>query len=160
MFSSMRHHNLQCLRVLSQPLRGIAGSMNLLEPSEHRLSELEEILLAQVKELADQPWAYFVKSGPYVKIGYCRSAKAIKTRLFVYRTATPEGATLVAVSPGGEKTERLLHQRLGRHRQRGEWFRLNAAVLATMRYEGMWPCKAITGWPFSVRDIEARGPIK
>lgn len=114
--------------------------------SDPRLIELERILLKAAESFG--PLAYFIKSGVYVKIGFTRSAQSLRQRLAIYRVAAPEGARLIAISPGGEQTEKLLHERLKKYRHRGEWFRLTKPVLVTMRYEGLWPCQIMDRWPY------------
>lgn len=122
--------------------------MDVGEPTEDRLVELERGLLKLAQEMGEKEWAYFVLSGRHVKIGHTKSGKSLKSRLLLYRVTAPDGGRLIGLSPGGRKTEALLHKRLADYRHRGEWFRLSRKVLATLRYEGFWPTRLMEGWPF------------
>ena len=138
----------------STPRQGsITNSIPLALGFMHpRLIELEAALLRQTLEI-DMPWAYFVQSGRYVKIGHSRSSEGLRQRLNAYRVAAPEGARLVAVSPGGEETERMLHRALRVDHARGEWFYASSRLLRVMRHEGLWPIRMTTGWPFRNRRL-------
>jgi hypothetical protein len=72
---------------------------------------------------------YFVQRGTDgpVKIG---SAEDVGKRVRTLQTGSPERLRLLATVPGGSSLEGLIHERLGAHRIRGEWFRPHAAVLA------------------------------
>ena len=117
------------------------------EPTVERLAELEGLILKMIAE-QEAAWAYFVKYGAYVKIGYSRSSEGVRKRLRTYVTAAPERAWLIGVSYGGEQTEKSLHRVLQDYRFRGEWFRLKRRLLDRLCYEGLYPGRATEGWPF------------
>lgn len=72
---------------------------------------------------------YFIKRvgcGRYVKIGYTTS---IQKRLHTLQTASPEPLEILGAAPGTMKQERHIHEVLGKHHERGEWFRLCAQMM-------------------------------
>ncbi len=74
-------------------------------------------------------FVYFIRAGEAgpVKIGFSRS---VQTRLAALQTAHHERLVLVAKHMGTIETERELHQRFTHLRLEGEWFRVEADLLA------------------------------
>ena len=65
---------------------------------------------------------YFIRrESNFVKIGY---SKDVTKRIKELQTASPTPIKVLAVLPGGYKTERELHNLFYKHRKEGEWFKL------------------------------------
>lgn len=66
---------------------------------------------------------YFIQSdGGPIKIGWCGSEAAFKTRLAALQTGNHATLTVRATSPGSKQAEDRLHVWFGAERVRGEWF--------------------------------------
>lgn len=70
---------------------------------------------------------YFIRSGSFVKIGYC--AGDPKLRLGQLQVGNPEPLRLVAVKEGDQAAEARWHAMFDHLRVRGEWFRWDDAEL-------------------------------
>lgn len=68
-----------------------------------------------------------------VKIGYSCQPRA---RLRQLQLACPLPIGFIGTFRGSRELERALHERLSESRLRGEWFRLNGAVLDAC--DGLW----------------------
>ena len=77
------------------------------------------------ERLSGQRAVYFVKGGDKVKIG-CTGH--VRTRFEQLRMANAGPIELIGVAPGGNETEKLLHEELAEHRSHGEWFFITPAV--------------------------------
>jgi len=100
----------------SFPRHGIA-LLHLMELSE------------TVASLRQRSMVYFIQvgcDGP-IKIG--RSISPL-TRLATLQTGHSQILRLLVTTPGGDELEHALHEKLGLHRIRGEWFAPHADVLA------------------------------
>jgi hypothetical protein len=62
---------------------------------------------------------YFLRAGPFVKIGYTDS---LRTRLNDLQVGCPYRQELVATMPGPPATEAALHDLADNHAYRAEWF--------------------------------------
>jgi hypothetical protein len=78
-----------------------------------------------------QQRVYFIQSGTDgpIKIGVAEDAKV---RMRHMQTGCPEQLHLLGTHPGGQERERQYHAFLAEHRERGEWFRPTAEVLAAV----------------------------
>lgn len=65
-------------------------------------------------------FVYFIKCGPFVKIGVARNPRK---RLSGLQVAQTEKLELIATTTGGEAREAALHKRFAKYHVRGEWFR-------------------------------------
>lgn len=65
---------------------------------------------------------YFLQAegGGPIKIGYSEN---VKKRRKTLQTASPKILRVLATTPGGEESERLLHERFRHLHIRGDWFR-------------------------------------
>lgn len=68
-------------------------------------------------------WVYFVRCGPYVKIGVAGQGR-LHDRLAELQVGNPEHLSLLGIMRGGHRVEHQLHRRWARNRRRGEWFLL------------------------------------
>ena len=75
------------------------------------------------------PMIYFIQNGDFVKIGITFDVKA---RLAIFQMASPLELKVMRLINGSEELESYLHRRLSKYNVRGEWFLLNAEVIATM----------------------------
>lgn len=74
-------------------------------------------------------WVYFVRCGPYVKIGHGADPTR---RLRDFEAGNPYPLRLIGMFPGGKLEERQLHEAFERlrHATAGEeWFKLGASLL-------------------------------
>lgn len=73
-------------------------------------------------------WVYFVQGGPeaLIKIG---TSTDVATRVRGLQNSCPVPIRLLAVMPGGQRTEAALHRRWQAHRTHGEWFYPAASIL-------------------------------
>ena len=73
-------------------------------------------------------WVYIIRSGDFVKIGITDD---VERRLCSLQIGNPVKLVLMAKFKtwDASRIESELHDRLGGHRERGEWFRLEASVL-------------------------------
>jgi hypothetical protein len=83
----------------------------------------------------DAGGVYFMRCGPYVKIGQSQN---IRARCRELQTTAPEDAKLEAFLPiksryEARKLERELHRRFWALRNRGEWFRWEDPLVAYVR---------------------------
>lgn len=98
-----------------------------LRPSEECLT----YFIAAVEE--DMP------EGP-IKIGISNHPVA---RLAEMQQVCPARLEILAVAPGGARTEKRYHERFLEHRLHGEWFRRNPELLKLIRYwKVRYPLKA------------------
>jgi hypothetical protein len=80
---------------------------------------------------------YFMKSGPYVKIG---SAVCAWQRWTSLRTANPHELEILAVMPGDRLAEHRLQRRLKEFHHLLEWYRLEGALARYVRLVARkWP---------------------
>jgi hypothetical protein len=81
-----------------------------------------------MKADAPRSWVYFARAGEDgpVKIGH---AKDVRSRLSSMQTGCPIPLTLLGVLPGGREREAELHARFADLRVRGEWFRVEGALV-------------------------------
>lgn len=63
---------------------------------------------------------YFLKAGPFIKIGFTTGNPA--WRIIGLQTGCPYPITLLATICGTARTERQLHRKFAKHRTTGEWF--------------------------------------
>lgn len=70
---------------------------------------------------------YFLRAGPFVKIGRTIS---LDERLKALQTGCPFPIHVHATVPGGSKLERILHIRFARLRRYGEWFSFTEEIEA------------------------------
>jgi hypothetical protein len=75
----------------------------------------------------NEPGVYFVRAGDRVKIG---KAKDVHKRLTDLQTSAPHKLELLAVAAGGYDEEGAYHRLFARSRLVGEWFRLDAEIVA------------------------------
>ncbi len=64
---------------------------------------------------------YFIKCGPHVKVGTCRS-DMIRRRIHTLQVANPVRLEPLGYILGGHETEMDYHKILERYRVSGEWF--------------------------------------
>lgn len=72
---------------------------------------------------------YFVRAGDAVKIGW---SKDVASRVRSIQVANAQEVELVALVEGGEAEERELHDLFAPHHIRGEWYRHEGLVEATI----------------------------
>ena len=72
---------------------------------------------------------YFIQAKQYVKIGYSKNPRY---RLKKMQTANPIKLKLLATMPGDCKTETGLHEAFDKLRYRGEWFRYDGKLKASI----------------------------
>lgn len=69
---------------------------------------------------------YFLKNGDAVKIGYTADVEQRNAQL---QTASPHQLELLGTMNGSIEVETAIHARFNHLRIRGEWFRLNRALI-------------------------------
>lgn len=75
-------------------------------------------------------YVYFVRAGDGpIKIGWARNPAQ---RLRELQVAHPYRLAIVAMTRGGERLERRIHEELAEHRLSGEWFEASEDVLAVV----------------------------
>ena len=74
-------------------------------------------------------WVYIIQCGDFIKIGI---ADNVESRLQLLQCGNPIKLVLLRKfrTWDAPRMERELHDKLGVHRERGEWFRLDAVVSA------------------------------
>lgn len=74
-------------------------------------------------------WVYIIQCGEFIKIGI---AEDVSKRLATLQTGSPHKLTLLRKfkSSNAERVEQELHEKLGKHHHRNEWFRLDDVVKA------------------------------
>lgn len=97
----------------------------------------------------DDSFVYFVRAGATLKIGFTGDLKQRLTRM---QTDSPEVLVLVGAARGGEPLERELHRRLSSDKISGEWFKLNANVVAVVTSVLRSP-RAVIRTPQPVREF-------
>jgi len=85
-----------------------------------------------IKRSTQSPLIYFAKAGPFVKIGKA-SGESAEWRIATLQTGCPYEIELLATESGGHQEERALHRRFSEFHERGEWFRLEGALLDYIR---------------------------
>lgn len=75
--------------------------------------------------------AYIARAGAHVKIGHSYQPER---RLVHLQTVVPFEVEKIAILPGGQRLERVLHARYARCRVRGEWFAPDAAMETELGY--------------------------
>jgi hypothetical protein len=68
---------------------------------------------------------YFLRDGDRVKIGH---ASSLKQRISKLQVGSARPLTLIGVVPGSREIERFIHWQFRKHRERGEWFRIEGAL--------------------------------
>ncbi|HEV2557371.1 MAG TPA: GIY-YIG nuclease family protein [Microvirga sp.] len=76
--------------------------------------------------IRDMEFVYFIRCEGFVKIGRAFSPSA---RLRDFQVGSPFPLELLATEPGDDRREFALHHRFAEYRVRGEWFRLEGALL-------------------------------
>ncbi len=94
--------------------------------------------LLTVQQAAEEPtgFVYFARTRKAIKIGY---AKDVAKRVTALQVGNVNKLKVVLTLPGTERDERQIHWLFEDHRMRGEWFRPDSFVLASidlMREEG------------------------
>lgn len=94
--------------------------------------------LLTVQQAAENPtgFVYFARTRKAIKIGY---AKDVAKRVAALQVGNANKLRVVLELPGTERDERQIHWLFEEHRMRGEWFRPDPFVLASidlMREEG------------------------
>ena len=84
---------------------------------------------------------YFIKCNDMVKIGYTK--EDVQRRLHTLQVGCPYKLEILNIIEGDETQEKILHNRLGRHRVRGEWFELNEEVMLVVRHPNVAPQVAL-----------------
>lgn len=74
-------------------------------------------------------YAVHDRAARLVKIGF---TKQLARRLNAIRTGSGRTLTIVTTFRGSRDDERALHERFGRHRIEGEWFKATPAVLKAL----------------------------
>ena len=81
------------------------------------LDVLEHVAAPRTRSAVDL--VYFLKAGPFVKIGYTNS---LRTRLNDLQVGCPYEQELIATLPGDRALEFKVHRLAGQYRARAEWF--------------------------------------
>jgi len=81
-----------------------------------------EVVVAPAKN----EWVYFLRAGPFLKIGY---ATDIGKRIRELQTGCPYPISLVASIQGDRTAEGCLHRQFKSLRVNGEWFRFSGALV-------------------------------
>lgn len=106
----------------------------IIDPTEPMTSDQRRLMIGQqynrlVRDasLAAGRMTYFMRAGPFIKIGYC--SISTQRRLEELQTGCPFEIELLAWLPGGAETEQKYHRKFAHARFRGEWFHLDPELL-------------------------------
>jgi len=74
---------------------------------------------------------YLAKDGEFMKIGLAATRVSLRYRMDTFRVGNPRELEFRLLSETGARAEeKALHLKMAEHRVRGEWFRVNSALLA------------------------------
>lgn len=118
----------------------ILRSMNQLWRTLNRLKGITISSFRDFLEQEPDKYVYFIQCGDYVKIGKSKDPESRFKEVTRPNSSTlrPEDidlskAKLLGYVPGDYHLESYLHSELGRHRVKGEWFRLETHVSAVVQ---------------------------
>lgn len=82
------------------------------------------------KAVPDDTFIYFLRAGPFVKIGH---SKTWKTRRAQMQVGSPHDIVPILVLIGTSSLERTLHAKFRADHYRGEWFHMSERISAFVR---------------------------
>jgi hypothetical protein len=101
-------------------------------PAQWMADLAEEDALKQLPQHRSKlPLVYFLKAGPFVKIGF--TAGPPQARIADLKTGCPYEIELIGTVPGPQKLESELHRRFAVHRASREWFHAHSDILQYVR---------------------------
>lgn len=133
---------------------------HLLKTEAELLAEaLDALRTATEQSIASRPQprpflprqgVYFIRCGPYVKVGISDDVVFRHKSLIKLIPADLEPLGFIPMPDRAAllKRERELHDQFTAHRYRGEWFTMNAEIARAMSEEAKpWPTKDVKGGP-------------